>query len=336
MTILQGNYLRADAPQPLVTGAFIQFSEESVKSSASWWKKQLSAMSAIGIDTVIVQYAASNERYYYPSKEGEKVSDASDAIQCVLDAAQQSRIAVYLGLHMDHHFWSNKFDVEVRLKHNEAILDELYSLYGNHVSLKGWYIPEEIDDLVAKKDYAEDLLKYFGRLSERAHKQTRLPVVISPFFGRDVDPAEYACWWDSTGLPAINIDILALQDGVGTHRNSVAQAISVYKALAPVARKHGVKFWANNESFDQTHGWPVDEQHWAAVPAAFPSFLSQVKATSPHVEKSITFEFTHYLDPDASERAKELYRAYRDYYEVARSAPSAREILPNTTPSRIP
>jgi sugar phosphate isomerase/epimerase len=311
---MQNTHLRADVPNPLVTGAFIQFSDASAQAGTDWWEGQLAAMSAVGIDTLVVQYAASDDTYYFPLALKETEVREYDAVENVLDGARKHQIGVFLGLHMDHSFWSNSFDMSARVNRNKATLSALYSRYKSHPALKGWYIPEEIDDLTVEKDYAESLLEYFGDISSYARERTHLPVMISPFFGRDVDPVAYARWWDEVALPAMSIEVLALQDGIGTHRTSLERARSVYEALCPVAKKHGVAFWANNETFDQIHGWPVDDKAWAAVPADFSRFQRQIQATSPFVEKTITFEFTHYMNPQVEGKSHDLYQAYRQYY----------------------
>jgi hypothetical protein len=101
-----------------------------------------------------------------------------------------------------------------------------------------------------------------------------------------------------------------MQDGVGTHRTTIAEARAVFQALKPVMAKHGVAFWANNESFNQVHGWPVDDRRWAAEPTNIVAFVAQIESTNPFVEKSITFEFSTYMSPQRTPAAKKLYQDY--------------------------
>jgi hypothetical protein len=157
------------------------------------------------------------------------------------------------------------------------------------------------------------LLGYFRSLTEQAHRISGLPVMISPYFGQKADVKAYAQWWDEVALPTIGVDIVALQDGVGTHRTTITESRAVFAALAPVMKRHRVAFWANNECFHQTHGWPLDGKAWSAEPTSIDGFVRQVQATSPFVEKSITFEFCHYLDPERSTKARALFRGYQDY-----------------------
>jgi len=78
---------------------------------------------------------------------------------------------------------------------------------------------------------------------------------------------------------------------------------------------HGVEFWANNESFNQIHGWPVDAQPWAAQPTGIDTFVAQIESTNPYVQKSITFEFLHYMSTQNTTATNALYQDYKAYYE---------------------
>ena len=57
----------ADPALPLATGAFVQLNYSLAAKSSTWWNTELSAMRSIGIDTVIVQYVAYNQAYFYPT-----------------------------------------------------------------------------------------------------------------------------------------------------------------------------------------------------------------------------------------------------------------------------
>ncbi|MEZ6191606.1 MAG: DUF4434 domain-containing protein [Phycisphaerales bacterium] len=316
--------------KPLVTGTFIQLNETSASAGGDWWRRQVEAMHEVGMDTVVIQYVGYGERYFYPTDiEGVK-ANPDDSLEHILAAADDTGIRVFMGLQLSDKFWGGAFDHDANLKRNRSTLDELHTRYGKHHSLVGWYIPEEISDHTARNpEFAESLLDYIGSITKLARESTGLSVMISPYFGQQPDARAYADWWDKTALPRINIDILAMQDGVGTHRTTIEEARPVYEALAPVLKKHEVTFWANNECFDQLHGWPVDEQDWAAGPVGFKKFLAQVRSTYPLVEKSITFEFTTYMDLTKPGPSSDLYEAYRAYFaEISGRETSGQTVQP--------
>ncbi|MEZ6191607.1 MAG: DUF4434 domain-containing protein [Phycisphaerales bacterium] len=303
------------ATDPIVTGAFIQLNGGITSNSQQWWDNELRAMHDIGMDTVVLQYVGYGASYYYPSSLPGVSGSGTDAVGRVMQAADTLGMDVYLGLQLN----TGSFNLNQSLTRGLATLAELDSRYGGHTSLAGWYVPEEISDQIVFSDptLRDDLVSYIGQISQQAHVDTSLPVMISPYFGQSPDVNAYANWWDTTGLPGTGIDILAMQDGVGTHRTTIAESLPVYQALAPVAQSHGVSFWANNENFNQTHGWPVDEQPWAAEPTDITTFTAQIASTAPYVDKAITFEFSHYMSPQASPQADTLYQDYADFLGAA-------------------
>ena len=293
-----------------VTGAFVQLNAANGKAGQAYWNQQLAGMKKLGMDTAIIQYVAYDQFYHYPTKISGMVPAKDDVVMQILNAARSLKIKVFLGLQMDGDFWKQKFDLQKRISLNIATMNELHQRYGSHAGLGGWYIPEEIDNETAKQDYEEDLLEYLACLSARAREFPNLPVMISPFFSKDVNPQEYAKWWDEKAIPKIKVDIIALQDGVGTHRVSLSDLKPVYSTLSAVMKRHEVQFWANIEAFDQTAGWPVNDAPWAARPATFHRFNKQLKNTAPFTSKTILFEYTQYMAPEASPRAKLLFEAY--------------------------
>ena len=266
------------------------------------------------MDTVVVQYVGYGSSYYYPSSIPGIHGTGTDSILRLLQAADGLGMDVYLGLQLN----TGDFDPHAEpLTRRPPTLTELESRYGSHASLTGWYVPQELSDQIVFNDptLRDNLVNYVGQISTQAHTDTQRPVMISPYFGQTPDVAAYADWWDTTGFPGMGGDILAMQDGVGTHRTTIAESLPVYQALAPVAQSHNVAFWANNESFNQTHGWPVDEQAWASEPTDIATFTAQIASTSPYVDKSITFEFSHYMSPQAGAEADVLYQDYAAYLD---------------------
>jgi hypothetical protein len=307
-----------DPAQPLATGAFIQLHAGFASKSAAWWQAELGAMKNVGMDTVVVNYVAYDNFYFYPTSVRGASPFAIDSIENILDAADGHGMGVFLGLHLDpDQFSTSTFDLPRNLEQGQAELSELWTRYGSHESLAGWYMPQEISDYMAfhQPQLRNDIVSYTKSVTDQAHATSDLPMMISPYFGQNPNAAAYANWWNSTGLPQMGVDIVAMQDGVGTHRTTIEQSRAVFQALAPVMANHGVLFWANNESFNQIHGWPVDSQPWAAQPTSIDTFIAQIESTSPFVEKAITFEFSHYMSPQGTSATNALYQDYKSYFE---------------------
>jgi hypothetical protein len=231
---------------------------------------------------------------------------------------------VFLGLHLDpDQFSTSMFDLPRNLAQGQAELSELWTRYGSHNSLAGWYMPQEISDYMAfhQPQLRNNIVSYTKNMTDQAHAASDLPMMISPYFGQNPNAAAYANWWNTTGLPQTGVDIVAMQDGVGTHRTTIEQSRTVFQAIGPVMANHGVLFWANNESFNQIHGWPVDSQPWAAEPTDIDTFIAQIESTSQFVEKAITFEFSHYMSPQGTSATNALYQDYKSYFESVVHSP---------------
>lgn len=306
-----------DPSWPLATGAFIQLNNGLANKSVAWWQTELASMKAIGMDTVVVQYVGYGNSYFYPTSVPGANPFAVDSIERILAAADAHGMDVHLGVHLDPGQFSGTFNLTANTSRGIATMHELHTRYGGHDSLAGWYMPQEFSDYTVFHEPAlrDNLVTYTRDLTVEAHSLSGKTMMISPYFGQNPNGTAYAAWWDTTGLPATGVDIFNLQDGVGTHRTTIAESRGVFEAMAPVMAEHGVAFWANNESFNQTHGWPVDGQPFAAVPTSIITFRQQLESTSPLVAKSVTFEFSNYFSPQGSAAAAALYGDYQNYYQ---------------------
>ena len=238
-----------------------------------------------------------------------------DPIGTILAAAEQRDMQVWLGLSLDPNYWQGVFDPAASAASNTALMLELEALYGASPALAGYYLPEEIDDRSFVSATAhESMIQYLAAMVTAAHDQVGRPVMVAPYFGIAPDGAAYAAWWDTT-LARAPVDVIAMQDGVGTRRTTAAEGVPVYAALAPVAAKHGVALWSDLEVFEQTHGWPVDDLAWQAQSARVETVLEQLALEAPYVTKFVTFDFTHHMSPRLGGLAAELYSGYQEYLE---------------------
>jgi len=238
----------------------------------------------------------------------------------ILVAAERLGMRVFLGLGLDPTFWQGQFDPLASAEENVALMLRLEELYGASPALAGWYLPEEIDDRrFVAADVHEGVMVYLEAMARAAHERTGRPVMVAPYFGMNPNGPAYAAWWDAT-LTRAPIDIIALQDGVGTRRTTTEEGVGVFKALAEVAARHGAALWSDLEVFEQVHGWPVDAGPWQARPATIERVRHQLELEAPWVEKIVVFDFTHYMSPRLAGAAEELYRGYQAYLEE-RGAP---------------
>ncbi len=279
-----------------------------------------SEISAVQLPTKGFELRVSNDGTSFmtagrTSWEEHAVDTGSDTIEALLIASDKLGIEVFLGLALDPTYWSGVFNPQAQAEMNQRIMTELFNLYGTYASLVGWYLPEEIDDRSFSVEARKNaMITYLRSMSNYARFLTRKPIMISPYFGMTPDSEAYARWWDDV-LSQARVDIIAMQDGVGTRRTTIEESAGVMEALKSVMEKHGVRFWVNVEVFHQIHGWPVDSGSWQAVPADIDRVIRQLELQAHFAEKVIIFDFPHYMSPRIGGRARELYDAYKEYLE---------------------
>lgn len=240
---------------------------------------------------------------------------AWDPIGTIVSAAEQRGMQVWIGLSLDPNYWQGIFDPAASAAANTALMLELEELYGDSPAIAGYYLPEEIDDRSFVNEHAhEAMIQYLSAMVEVAHEQVGRPVMVAPYFGMTPNATAYAAWWDTT-LERAPVDIIAMQDGVGTRRTTTQEGVPVYAALAEVVAKHGLTLWSDLEIFEQIHGWPVDELPWQANPARIETVLEQLKLEAPYVTKFVTFDFTHHMSPRLGGMGADLYNSYMEYLE---------------------
>lgn len=284
-----------------ITGTFLDFSHrtnlpEPLDRDAGFWQRELGDIKAAGMDTIIINRVMDRGRTYYHSRHFEEYTE-TDTVAAVMDAAAAHGLEVWLGLYMNVTFWQRSKNFSRMLERDARfcllLFDELMERYAAHPCLKGIYIADEADrDNVDTPERAGILKDFFTNVCAHIKRKRNWPVMISPFFSKSVPPAELAAWWDQF-LDRPMFDILAMQDSVGCTRDMAPADVGpYYAALAPVLAAHGVRFWNNVETFIHAPR-PADYQHFELPD--FERILQQYRAGAPYTEKTITWEYGHFL-----------------------------------------
>lgn len=300
-----------------ITGTFIDEISVDIPSQnwgPSEWEREFATFVEAGIDTVILIRAGCGERLACPSEAvAKRVSTLPvyvDLVQLFLDLAAANGLTFYFGLYDSNLFWY-RYDWQSELELNLEFVDEVNARYGSHPALGGWYLPHETTDSSLR------ILDINTALAARLKALTPgLPVLISPFFfgrgdlwnGTDLrmrprDPSEHARIWEElfaryAGL----VEYCAFQDGTA----DLLRVGGYYAASAEVATAHGITSWANVETFDRD--MPIK-----FPPADWRKLAHRLESVRPHVEKVITFEFSHFMSPNSMyPAARLLYDRYRD------------------------
>lgn len=303
-----------------ISGTFIDEMTVDIPSQ-NWgpaeWEREFDTFVEAGIDTVILIRAGCGERLACPSPAvARRVSTLPvyvDLVQLFLDLATSHEIDFYLGLYDSNVFWY-RYDWRRELEINFEFIDEIHDRYGNAPALRGWYLPHETADSSLRIMDLNTALA--GRLKAL---RPDLPVLVSPFFfgrsdlwnGTDLrqrprDPEEHAQIWDELfGCYEGLVDFCAFQDGTA----DILRIGEYYSASQQVAKRHGIVSWANVETFDRDMPIKFPPTDWRKL-------VHRLEMVQPYVEKVITFEFSHFMSPNAANpSARLLYQRYRDQLE---------------------
>lgn len=290
-----------------ITGTFIDEITYDIPSS-NWTEKQwtddLDNMKAAGMDTLVFIRGGYEGRTIFPS-ENFFCLRKDDLVDFILKEAEKRDMKVFIGLYISNLTW-NDGDVKGEIEANKKFIPEVIGKYGAYKSFAGWYVPHE----VATNIYN------IGRLTKSLaamckDKTPEKKVLLSPFFKETTSnnqpfaPERFYDEWD--GIFASfggDVDICAYQDGSASLKN-VAE---YFKAAKTLCDKHKISLWANVETFER-------DVRFLYFPIPFELLRTKLEMLKPYVEKSITFEFSHFLSPQSIfPSARNLNKLYIDYY----------------------
>jgi sugar phosphate isomerase/epimerase len=271
--------------------SFIQPNAGDVRADFDEWRRRLSLLRSIGVDTAVLQFSSDRDGPY--------------PLRTILDAADTLGLKVFVGLHLDRRWPGRVPAIPAPLAWPDAVARLRDA--ARSPAFAGWYLSPEIDDeSFGGRQGAAAARAFLARTSARLTAIAPAPVAAAPFFSGRQDPERHARWWDGI-LPGSGVTVLMLQDGVGVGRTTPEAAARYLAALAPVCARHGVRLWSVLEIFRQERPPP----RFAAVPAPFDRIPRGIAAQRPHVERIAAFAVPSYMDPERGGAAAKLYRAYR-------------------------
>jgi hypothetical protein len=276
--------------------SFVQLGQRELAFDQVAWRRALALLRAAGVELVVVQFTGDEAGPY--------------DLRALLAAAGAMEMKIFLGLDRDAS-WPRPSSASRLAPPLETPrrARALARLCASSPVCAGWYLPQEIDDV----SWAgrEDVLR--AHLVSSAAALRRLtpgkPIAIAPYFTGALDPAAHARFWDAI-LSEKSVDIVMLQDGVGTGRATAEMAAGYLAALEPVAGAHGVELWSVAELFRQVHGAPVDERPFAAVPIHPATLRASLAAERAVARRVIAFSVLDYMDPARGGAARTLYQDY--------------------------
>jgi hypothetical protein len=201
---------------------------------AAWWDtntwvSKLQALKADCITNVIIQYSADATTHtaYFPSGlTGWSEVAGQPVLADALSAADLvPGITVTVGLATNDSWFNvhaSPSAMSTQATVDGALADRIWALYSVHRSLRGWYLPLEMDSTNFQTLQSwQTMAAYYGAVTQHLRSLTPgLPVVVAPFFSAAAagaggqTPIQWEAMWNYL-LAHAKINAIAVQDGVG-------------------------------------------------------------------------------------------------------------------------
>ncbi len=292
-----------------ITGTFIDEITHDIPSS-NWslqqWSQELDYMQEVGIDTVIFIRGGYGAKTVYPSVAF-NTPYRSDFAKFIFEETTKRGMKVIMGMYVSSQYWSHAKDATEEIRKNKLFADEVWARYSDYPSFYGWYIPQET---CFDKPNACEVYKGVSAICKDIAPDK--PVMISPFFkGAVIAPEEYFTpeqtveEWDRIFTKCgQNIDICAFQDGPVPTEDMPAY----YRGIRDLCHSYGMQHWVNCETFERD----VRKMYY---PIPFEELRRKLELHKEYADKIITFEFSHFLSPQAIyPSARNLNALYKEYF----------------------
>lgn len=255
------------------------------------------------ISTQILQWTADSQASTTVSPlnlPGFVHGSSTDVLGRLLDAQDAAGGSVVVGLQLNHDWFAKGASDPAWLADQAALAvdlaERITAAYGNHPAFGGWYLPFEVDNLGFPTAVQWDVLADFYN-AVTAPLRTLTPdaeISISPFYNDQLagtlDPAGWQQMWTHI-LSATDIDIVALQDGIGAGHVTHDRLVDWFSATraAVDAGSPTTRLYADNETF--IFG-PSGLQ-----PMSTDGFVTSMQLVAPYVDDFWAFAYDHYQSP---------------------------------------
>lgn len=320
--------LQGSGYRPMINGSFIQLLEENGSWSRARWERLFDCFQTLGLSQIVVQWSLHDDRAFYP---GRSSGPGPAALDTILQLAQARGIEVYLGLAAESRYWEmikrspagqEEYLNRLRWK-SERVAREVAATAARYRVFKGWYIPEEIDDLTWRPPKSRQLLtRQLRELSGFLKKLTPGGLVmLSAFSGARMDPDSYQEFWRDL-LRETSVDILLFQDGAGTGQLPRELLPLYLQAARNAADANHKKLQVVVELFEL-----VSETPFKAVPAPIQRVTGQLQLAGEYASGGInSFSVPDYMALEESAAARALLEGYLAYRgRAAGTAPAVGE-----------
>lgn len=294
-----------------LNGSFLQ-PELGDQWSNAEWEDEFQYMKDVGMDHLILQWSANTEfgtAVYPTTVSGLTQETSQDVVAKALQMGEEYGLDIYIGLQLNHEWFVN-YTNNVAWLDEEAgvasdLIEDLWNQYSGYDSFKGWYLSFEVDNWnLPDATSWQRMANFYNDVTTVAHTVSPgLPIMISPFYNVSggLNPSGWQTMWEYI-LSRTDIDILALQDGIGAGHAATSDLASWFAAThnAITASGSGTALWADTETFNMDFR-PMDMR----------LMLDNMLAVEPYVSHYTSFSFNHYMSPQTVNPL--YYETYADY-----------------------
>ena len=297
-------------------GTFLQLTAAHGDWQPADWTKLFGYFKELRLTQLVIQWTVYDDLAFFPAPEYQQV--AQPPLPTIMQLADAAGLKVWVGLAHYPGFWEKiRRDpklVEIYLRRvrlrDEAIAGRLAPQLRNHPSFRGWYIPEEVDDVNWQEAPAQEVLFAFLRdLTAFLHKLTPgATVAVSGFANGRTDPKTFGRFWQSL-LGVSAIDTVFFQDGIGAGKLKLDELTLYLGALRQAVQTQSRELQVVVELFHQ-----VSERPFRAQPASWELVLRQLEVAARFGTGGIlAFSVPEYMTPLGGPEADKLFKAYLHY-----------------------
>lgn len=309
------------APQPALTGTFIQPTAETSNWHQNDWSTLFEHFRQLRLKHIVVQWTAFDDQVFFDSETYRAVPNPP--LEHILRLADELNMDVLVGLAHHSEYWDKikrpPALLEVyfgrRRVAAQALIRELAAQLRKHPSFAGWYLCDEIDDVNWRTPERRSVLHAYlrGLTDDIRRVDTKGKVAISGFSNAALSPGGLAAFWDEL-LRAASIDILLFQDGVGAEKLQLTELPIYLDALQPLFQDNPRELRVVVELFQQI---PAADGEFRAVPAPLERISRQLHVASRYTTRPMAFSVPDYMNPSHGAEQTSLFNSYLRNLEPA-------------------
>jgi hypothetical protein len=291
-------------------GSFWQPLLTDLTRDAAAWRRWVTDLAASGVHRLVIQHVALEPYDVLVPRDSSlrapsEVDPGGFALAQILDAAHDRAVQVWLGLSYDPAYFQrvaadSAAPVEPYLRQRldrVAVLARALATAARHPAVRGWYLPDEIDDLSWARPERESLLAdWMARATRLLQREApAAQIAISGFVdAARTAPLALAAQWQRRFASVPLLDEVLFQDGVGAGTVALSDSGRYLEAMTAAASMAGRRCTPVVELFEPA-GVAAAGRAPAFRSAAFERVREQIRVACRFAPDWVAFSVPEYL-----------------------------------------